>query len=176
MTIYWFWWKKSSMRSWWCVRACVFMSTCDAFFGNMIFPGGKLEKISFLLCGCTTLSTRALLFLVVVKCYSGTTRVKMWNIVNMMLQEVKFWKNLYLMCRCTTLKTKPRLFLAKVNGNLRSSVSICENTVNRIFQEGKFVHISYMVYLGVAHQVQEPMFLCLIHFGVLNKFECFGGG
>ena len=46
---------------------------------NMISQQGKLGQISYLVCMCTTLSTRTLLFLVEVKGHLGSTGVKLWK-------------------------------------------------------------------------------------------------
>ena len=59
-----------------CVYVCVCV-WCDAQLVNTISQEGKLGQISYLVCRCTTLSTRSLLFLVEVKGHLGSTGVKL---------------------------------------------------------------------------------------------------
>ena len=60
-----------------CVCMYVCMYVCDAYLVNMISQEGKLGQISYLVCRCTTLSTRTLSFLVEVKGHLGSTGVKL---------------------------------------------------------------------------------------------------
>ena len=132
----------------------------------MISQEGKLAQISYLVCRCTTLSTRTLLFLVEVKGQQGQQGSNCENLVNTISQEEKLLQIWYLICRCTTLTTRTLLVLLEVIWGQQGSN--CENLVNTISQEGKQLHRCHIWYVGVPHWVQEPYCFWWRSFGV-NK-------
>ena len=63
-----------------CMCVCVCVCVCVwRLLVNTISQEGKLGQISYLVCRCTTLSTRTLLFLVEVKGHLGSAGVKLWK-------------------------------------------------------------------------------------------------
>ena len=108
-----------------CVRVCVYVCVSWRLLVNTISQEGKLGQISYLVCRCTTLSTRTLLFLVEVKGHLRSTGVKLWkhckNLVNTKSQEGKLRQISFLVCRSATLRTRSLLFLVEVKGHLGST-------------------------------------------------------
>ena len=121
-----FWFRAEGLRNLCdgdgvCVYVCVYVCVSWRLLVNTISQEGKLGQISYLVCRCTTLSTRSLLFLVEVKGHLRSTGVKLWkhckNLVNTISQEGKLGQISYLVCRCTTLSTRSLLFLVEVKGH-----------------------------------------------------------
>ena len=73
-----------------CVCACA----CDAYLVNTISQEGKLGQISYLVCMCTTLSTRSILFLVKVKGHLGSREVKLLKPCKRDISRREAWTNL----------------------------------------------------------------------------------
>ena len=147
---------------WVCMCVCVYVCVSWRLLVNTISQEGKLGQISYLVCRCTTLSTRTLLFLVEVKGHLRSTGVKLWkhckNLVNTISQEGKLGQISYLVCKSATLRTRSLLFLVEVKAHLRSTgVKLwkhCKNLVNTISQDGSLDR-SHMWYVGASHWVQE---------------------
>ena len=104
------------------MRACEGMRVhaCVCGVTPSLSQEGKHGAISYLVCRCTTLSTRSLLFLVEVTW--GQQGSNCENLVNMISQAGKLGRiQCSTVCRCSTWSASIVLFLVEVKGHLGST-------------------------------------------------------
>ena len=104
---------------------------------------GKLGQISYLVCRCTLLKTRRLLFFMDVKGHLGSTGVKLWKTCKHDMSRREAWTDLInLVCRCTLLSARSLLVFVEVKGHLESTR--VKNLVNWYSKTGNFQVYSHI--------------------------------